>query len=652
MKPTLYEALGLSQSSAESEIKAALRRLVRRYYAKTRAGHTDVEEALRFLNHASHVLGNPERRAEYDSELAKGIATESALTTVGELSAYEVERPKTSTAAGKAAAPSITQLGIPRDKPHPGIEAVPEWSTQLADFRRTRAGQLAGMLVAFVLLLLAWKLAVPSENAWPTVRFALVGSAMTVVVAALIYSLVHVLSRSVWRLPAAESAATIVEGMIPRWRRDRTVFMGTGGPVEDATWLFRLRMAELKRVSAERVSDPQPFMRLFARVFDYGIWGLVLFGLLGLVQRLGPAAAQFAEVVAHPLLAPVIITASWMPIEALLLAQAQTTPGRWLLCVYLHYQVSNPYAPEELRFTFDAAIGRALDVWWRGCAAGLPILSMLHVARAREHIARSGETPWDSERDCLVTHGPVGTLSLVSLGIGMSACALAFSAWWVAPVEKLAASAQRTAATALQSSSGEQSPAAASTAQPRIARVDGLAGTAAPDMPAASQNVDATATPPKGEQSEPPAIASPKGQGGRAASSSAASSSRVRTVPVTPSGTVAEAAGGATSPGSESKPSPLEQRERRVAVYMQQARAQQARGDFAALARTCERWADEDWRNPRAFYCAGIGLQGTGRHKEAIAMFNRAGSLLPNDDPLKIAIGDAVVKSFRAESGG
>ena len=33
-------------------------------------------------------------------------------------------------------------------------------------------------------------------------------------------------------------------------------------------------------------------------------------------------------------------------------------------------------------------------------------------------------------------------------------------------------------------------------------------------------------------------------------------------------------------------------------------------------------------------------------------MFNRAGSLLPNDDPLKIAIGDAVLKSFRAESGG
>jgi hypothetical protein len=647
MKPTLYEALGLSQTAAESEIKAALRRLVRRYYAKTRAGHTVVEEALRFLNHASHVLGDPVRRAEYDSELAKGVSTESALTTVGELSSYEIERPKTSTAA-KPAAPSITELGIPRDKPTLPVEAVPEWSAQLADFRRTRAGQLAGVLVTLIMLLVAWKLAVPADNAWPTVRFALVATVMTAAIAAVIYASIHVLSRSVWRLPAAESAATIVEGMIPRWRRDRTVFMGTGGPVEDATWLFRLRMAELKRVSAERVSDPQPWMRLFARVFDYGIWGLVLFGLLGLVQKTGPVGAQFAAIIAHPLLAPVIITASWMPVEALLLAQAQTTPGRWLLCVYLHYQVSNPYAPEELRFTFDAAIGRAFDVWWRGCAAGVPVLSMLLVARAREHVARSGETPWDSERDCLVTHGPVGTLSLVALGIGLCACALAYSAWWAEPVESIAASVQRTAASMVHESPAGDEQAAEQSAGPRIARVDDIATPASSGSVAPEPGAAASAS-----RSEPQARAGAAGSGKAGASRSAPTTSASGRVRAGSQGSESslQPSAVASAPAGEAL-SPLEQRERRVAVYMQQARAQQARGDFGALTRTCQRWADEDWRNPRAFYCAGLGLQGTGRHKEAIAMFNRAGSLLPNDDPLKIAIGDAVLKSFRAESGG
>ena len=333
MKPTLYEALGLSQTAAESEIKAALRRLVRRYYAKTRAGHTDVEEALRFLNHASHVLGNPLRRAEYDSELAKGISTESALTTVGEMSSFEAERPRSSAAhpSQKPLAPSITGFLHGRERPHPGIEAIPEWSAQLADFRRTRAGQLAGLLVSMMLLYLVWKIGIPSGNAWPVVRFAILGTSAVVLAAAAVIGLVHVLGRSLWKLPEPESAATIVEGMIPRWRRDRTVFMGTGGPVEDATWLFRLRMAELKRVSAERVSDPQPLIRFFARMFDYSAWGILLLGLCALLEDTGPIGAQLALVLSHPLIAPVIVTASWMPVEALLLKQAQTTPGRWLL---------------------------------------------------------------------------------------------------------------------------------------------------------------------------------------------------------------------------------------------------------------------------------------------------------------------------------
>jgi len=649
MKPTLYEALGLSQNAAAWEIKAALRRLVRRYYAKTRAGHTDVEEALRFLNHASHVLGSPERRAEYDNELAHGIASESALTTVGELSTYEIERPKTST-AGKPAAPSITQLGIIREKPAPDIEAIPEWSAQLADFRRTRAGQLSGLLISLVLMLVVWKLVVPVDGAWSIVRFGLTATVGTALIAALVYAIVHTLSRTLWRLPAIESAPTIVEGMIPRWRRDRTVFMGTGGPVEDATWLFRLRMAELKRVSAERVSDPQPWMRLFARLFDYGIWALVLFGLLGLLQRAGPVAERIVDVLAHPLLAPVIITASWMPIEALLLAQAQTTPGRWLLCVYLHYQVSNPYAPEELRFTYDAAIGRAFDVWWRGCAAGVPLLSMLNVARAREHISRSGETPWDSERDCLVTHGPVGTMTLVSLAIGMSAFVLAFSAWWAEPVEALAASVHRTTAGLFEPAPGSDT-APTSTAQPRVARVDDLAA-----PPGSATGAPGSAV--TGKEATPTGSAT-KARAGNTPSAAAVASGRARAVPVVPATAATESGAQTSMPASASsgesvdaKLSPLEQRDRRVALYMQQARAQQARGDFAGLTKTCQRWADEDWRNPRAWYCAGLGLQGTGRHKEAIAMFNRAGSLLPSDDPLKISIGDAVLRSFRAETGG
>src|SRR5881227_258538 len=70
MKATLYEALGIQPSSSDQEVRAALRRLIRKYYAKTRDGQGNVEEALRFINHASRILSEPGQRRKYDQELA------------------------------------------------------------------------------------------------------------------------------------------------------------------------------------------------------------------------------------------------------------------------------------------------------------------------------------------------------------------------------------------------------------------------------------------------------------------------------------------------------------------------------------------------------------------------------------------------------
>ena len=50
------------------------------------------------------------------------------------------------------------------------------------------------------------------------------------------------------------------------------------GTVTDAA----LRMAELERAKSGRTSEPRPWQRLGARLFDYAIWGLVLALLLTL----------------------------------------------------------------------------------------------------------------------------------------------------------------------------------------------------------------------------------------------------------------------------------------------------------------------------------------------------------------------------------
>ena len=75
MKATLYEALGIPQAASDEEVRASLRRLIRKYYAKTRDGQGNVEEALRFINHASRILSDPERRVRYDNELALSTGT-------------------------------------------------------------------------------------------------------------------------------------------------------------------------------------------------------------------------------------------------------------------------------------------------------------------------------------------------------------------------------------------------------------------------------------------------------------------------------------------------------------------------------------------------------------------------------------------------
>src|SRR6186713_3100448 len=75
MKATLYDALGISPTSSDEDVRAALRAQIRKYYAKTRDGHGNVEEALRFINHASRILTDPERRTQYDHDLAASEGT-------------------------------------------------------------------------------------------------------------------------------------------------------------------------------------------------------------------------------------------------------------------------------------------------------------------------------------------------------------------------------------------------------------------------------------------------------------------------------------------------------------------------------------------------------------------------------------------------
>src|SRR6266536_6099217 len=101
MRATLYEALGIPQAASDEEVRASLRRLIRKYYAKTRDGQGNVEEALRFINHASRILRDHDHRLHYDRELS--VTTEA---TTEERIAHFV-----SNVAAEAGTGTATQAG-------------------------------------------------------------------------------------------------------------------------------------------------------------------------------------------------------------------------------------------------------------------------------------------------------------------------------------------------------------------------------------------------------------------------------------------------------------------------------------------------------------------------------------------------------------
>ena len=434
MKATLYEALGIPQVASDEEVRASVRRLIRKYYAKTRDGQGNVEEALRFINHASRILSDPEHRRRYDEELA---VTSEANTE--QRIAHFVSNVAATGQQGTATRDDVIDvadekaLSLPDGTPeknlhHPGL------TERVASFGRSTTGQLA-LCILFGAFIAAAIVFVTPADAVLVAKQVLVWLTLTLLALSLVYGIVHGLA---WmrrrRIVAAPALVPQTDLAILNWRREKSVFLGTDAPPEDASWIFQLRMAELERAKAGRTSEPRPWNRLAARLFDYAIWGLVLALLLSTLHGSGLVSDDTAFWIGHPLFAPILITASWIPIEALLIASLQQTPGKWLFGVYLQFSISDAYARRDVRAQLRRALRRAFRVWWEGVACGFPLLAPILIAVAYEKVAQNGETDWDFAEDCLVTHSPPGALNMMTGVVGLAAMLWLYGVAWHEPM--------------------------------------------------------------------------------------------------------------------------------------------------------------------------------------------------------------------------
>lgn len=631
MKATLYEALGILPTSTDEDVRAALRRLIRKYYAKTRDGQGNVEEALRFINHASRILSDPERRGRYDQELALSAGTteqriahvvSNAVAEAGEQTDVEkVEEPLHH--KSQEAMDEELETGLDADEPpaeahphHPGL------TERVASFGRSPIVTI-GLCAFFGAFIAAAIVFVTPADTILVAKQVLVWLTITLLGLTLIYGAVHGVAYVRRRRGSPQG------GLVPQtdlailnWRREKSVFLGTNQPQEDASWIFQLRMAELERAKSGRTSEPRPWQRLAARIFDYAIWGLVLALLLSELRGLGLVPGELAFWVGHPLVAPVLITGTWVPVEALLIASIGTTPGKWLFGVFLQFSISDAYARRDTRAQLDRALRRSFRVWWEGVGCGFPLLAPVLIAVAYEKLAQNQETDWDFAQDVLVTHGPPGVLNTVTGVCGLAAMLWLYGVAWHQPMAESIAWARTTIAEAIPSANTLTGGFAGGGG-----RISGLP-----------------------QQAPPPAVTpvpAPVTAAPAAAPAPARASAPISTLPATappalPQGTPSDA------PIDSDLASAFAERKAKIAIVSAEGPRMLRAGNWRRAAELCKAWTELELANPDSYRCLGSALQAQGYHQDAINAFRKAKQYDPNDRQLDAAI-DRSQKGIVAE---
>ena len=590
MRASLYEALGIAPTASDEEVRAALRRLIRKYYAKTRDGQGNVEEALRFINHASRILSDPERRARYDNDLALAAGTaEHPIAHVATNAVAEAgEQTDVGLPAGDTAAARIAREAEAEDARHARSVHHPGLTEAVASFGRPTIVTIALCVLFGGFIAAAIVLVMPVDTV-EVAKQVLVWLTVTLLSLTAIYGVVHGIA---W---ARRRGAVPTPVLLPQtdlailnWRREKSVFLGTNQPQEDASWIFQLRMAELERAKTGRTSEPRPWNRLAARLFDYAIWGIVLALLLSELRGAGIIADPTAFWLGHPLVAPMLITGTWVAVETLLMASIGTTPGKWLFGCYLQFSISDAYARREVQAQLARGFKRAFRVWWEGVGCGFPLLSPVLIAVAYERLMQNQETDWDFAQDCLVTYAPPGMLNAVTGIAGLAAMLWLYGVAWHRPL----ADTVTTASTAIVQS----------IPSPRSLLPQGIDGNAVTGI--------------VGGITRPP-------------SSSGASS---RTAPT------ARPGGAADAPVDAEVATLFAERKARIAALQAEGPRALRAGNFRRAAELCRAWADLELANAEAWRCLGDAEQAQGNHQDAVNAYRKAKQFDASDRTLDAAI--------------
>jgi hypothetical protein len=275
---------------------------------------------------------------------------------------------------------------------------------------------------------------------------------------------------------------------------------------------------------------------------------------------------------------------SWVPVEALLIASLQQTPGKWLFGVYLQFSISDAYARRDVQAQLRRALRRAFRVWWGGIGCGFPLLAPIMIAVSYEKVAQVGETDWDFAEDCLVTHSPPGVLNAVTGVVGLAAMLWLYGVAWHEPMSQSIAAAKDAVVSWVPS---------------------------------------------------PPALL-PKGLQNNVG--------KIGSIEKTVAGLIPGSEAVGVGPVDDADTTAIfAERQARLSMLRTEGPRMLRAGNWRRANELCGAWSDLEFWNAEPWRCMGYALQAQGYHQEAINAFRRASQY----DPLDRSLDGAIEKSQR-----
>lgn len=161
--------------------------------------------------------------------------------------------------------------------------------------------------------------------------------------------------------------------------------------------------------------SPHPWRRYAARLTDNMVVGLLTWWIIGLVfYSVAPAQADaFFLAFTGPggnLLDGLLTLICAIPGNAAMIGLTGLSIGKWIFGIRVLGGDGRPIG-------FPAALVRELDIWLRGLAGGLPLISLATLIMSYGKLTETRTTVWDKRQGNVVVHRPsdstVATIGMI-----------------------------------------------------------------------------------------------------------------------------------------------------------------------------------------------------------------------------------------------